>query len=119
MDTLTKKFGDAHHYIKDEMDLNHLPGDCNPAAHLLAGHHLPSNIAEQLKTSLMAIKHDISPWLTETLVNYHLDGLPTTQTFGFLLNLHHGYGRLRVESLIPGSVDCFLARLNTNVSPIL
>jgi hypothetical protein len=55
MDTLTRKFGYAHHYIIDELDLNQLPGDCNPAARLLAGHPLPNAITEQLKTSLMEL----------------------------------------------------------------
>jgi hypothetical protein len=32
-----------------------------------------------------------------------VEGIPVTQTFGFMLNLHYGYGCLKVESLIPGS----------------
>jgi hypothetical protein len=32
MDTTTKKFGYAHNYIVDKLDLNKLPGDQNPAA---------------------------------------------------------------------------------------
>jgi hypothetical protein len=103
MDTMTRKFGYTHHYIVDELDLNQLPGDRNPAARLLAGHPLPTDITEDLKNSLLELEPDVSPWLTETLVNYHLDGMPNTRTFGFMLDLHHGYGRLRVESLIPGS----------------
>jgi hypothetical protein len=37
MDVNTKQFGYAHYYVVDELDLNKLPGDCNPVAHLLAG----------------------------------------------------------------------------------
>jgi hypothetical protein len=103
MDIVTRKFGYAHHYIVDELDLNQMPGDQNPAAKILAGHPLPLAITEQIKTSLMEVKPNISPWLTDTLVNYHMDGMPWSRTFGFLLTLHPGYGRLRVESLIPGS----------------
>jgi hypothetical protein len=103
MDSLTKKFGYGHHYVVDELDLNKLPGDRNPAARILAGHPLPDNIQDQLKTELMTIEPDVSPWLTDTLVNYHIDGVPAARTFGMLLTLHQGYGRLRVESLVPGS----------------
>jgi hypothetical protein len=48
MDTLTKKFGYTNHYIVDELDLNKLPGDCNPAACLLAGHPLPTDMTQQM-----------------------------------------------------------------------
>jgi hypothetical protein len=84
------------------LDLNRLPGDRNPAARLLAGHSLLSAITAQIKMSLMEIEPDTPPWLTDTLVKYHLDGMPDAHTFGFMLNLYQGYGRLRVESLIPG-----------------
>jgi hypothetical protein len=103
MDTLTKHFSYAHHYIVDELDLNKLPGDRNPTAHLLAGHPLPPDMTTQIKNSLMEIEPDILPWLKETLVNYHMDGMPGKHTFGFMLNLHSGNGRLCVKSLIPGS----------------
>jgi hypothetical protein len=103
MEILTKKFGYAHHYIVDELDLNEVPGNQNPAAHLLAGHPLPPDMMTQMNAALMEIEPDVSPWLTNTLVNYHVDGMPCNRTFGFLLNLHFGYGCLRIESLIPGS----------------
>jgi hypothetical protein len=48
MDTLTKKFGYTNHYIVDELDLNKLPGDRNPAACLLAGHPLPTDMTQQM-----------------------------------------------------------------------
>jgi hypothetical protein len=51
----------------------------------------------------MQIEPNLSPWLTETLVDYHLDGLPNNCCFCFMLAVHNGYGCLRVESLIPGS----------------
>jgi hypothetical protein len=103
MDITTKQFGYAHHYVVDELDLNKLPGDRTPAARLLAGQPLPPDTLPHLQEQLMTIEPDISPWLTDTLVNFHLDGLPSNRCFGFMLNIHHGYGRLRVESIIPGS----------------
>jgi hypothetical protein len=78
MDILTKNFGYAHHYVVNELNLNQLPGGQNPAAQLLARHPLPINITDQLKTSLMEVEPDISPWLMEILVNYHMDGMPGT-----------------------------------------
>ncbi len=87
MDTLTHKFGNAHHYVVDEMDLNQLPGEDNPAARLLASHPLPNTITEEVKISLMEIEPDLSSWLTETLVIYHMDGMPASRTFSFMLNL--------------------------------
>jgi hypothetical protein len=103
MDSLTKRFGYAHHYIVDELELDQLPGDRSPAARLMAGHPLPENIAAQVKAELVTIEPDISPWLTDSLVNYHIDGVPDSRMFGFMLDLHQGYGRLKVASLIPSS----------------
>jgi hypothetical protein len=103
MDIVTKRFGYAHHYIVDELELDHLPGDRSPAARLMAGHPLPANIEAQVKEDLVTLEPDISPWLTDSLVNYHIDGIPASRMFGFMLDLHHGYGRLKVASIIPGS----------------
>jgi hypothetical protein len=103
MDIVTKKFGYAHHYIVDELDLNKLPADRSPAVCLLSGHPITDNMKAIMETSLMACEPDVSPSLTDTLVNFHIPGTPNTQTFGFMLNIHYGYGRLRLESLIPGS----------------
>jgi hypothetical protein len=98
-----KFFFYAHHYVVDEFDMNKLPGDRNLAAKLLAGEPLSKDTATLLQENLMIIKPDISPWLNDTLVNYHLNGLPTTMTFGFTLDKHAGYGHLRVYTLIQGS----------------
>jgi hypothetical protein len=76
MDITTKQFGYAHHYVVDELDLNKLPGDRTPAAQLLAGQPLPPDTLPLLQEQLLQVEPDISPWLTETLVNYHLDGVP-------------------------------------------
>jgi hypothetical protein len=48
----------------------------NPAARLLAGVPLPVDTLPSLQTQLMELEPDISPWLSDTLVNFHLDGLP-------------------------------------------
>jgi hypothetical protein len=76
MDVNTKQFGYAHHYVVDELDLNKLPGDCNPAARLLAIQPLPTDTLPHLQEQLVQIEPGISPWLTHTLINYHLDGIP-------------------------------------------
>jgi hypothetical protein len=54
----------------------------------------------------MEIEPDVSPLLTETLVNYHMDGMPGNHTFDFMLDLWSSYDCLRVESLLPGSFLC-------------
>jgi hypothetical protein len=102
MDINTKQFGYTHHYVVDELDINKLPGDCTPAAHLLSGQPLPEDTLPNLQEQLMTVEPDISPWHTDTLVN-HLDDIPNNICFGFMLNVHNGYGHLSVESLIPGS----------------
>jgi hypothetical protein len=85
----------------DKLDLNKLPGNHNPAACLLTGHLLLPDMTTQMQASLMEIEPEISPCLTDTLLNYHVNGMPNNRTFCFLLNLHFGYGCLCIESLIP------------------
>jgi hypothetical protein len=87
----------------DEVDLNKVPCDHNPAARFLAGQPLPTDTLPHLQEQFMQIQPAISPELTEPLVNYQLDGIPNNRCFGFRLNVHNGFGHLHVESLIPGS----------------
>jgi hypothetical protein len=103
MDTLTKRFNYGHHYVVDELDLHKLPGDRSPAARMLAGDPLPSDAQTSIREELSSLEPDISPWLTDSLVNYHVPHFPSTKTFGFVLHPHPGFGRLRIISLIPGS----------------
>jgi hypothetical protein len=103
MDSLTKRFNYGHHYIVDELDLHKLPNDRSPAARMLAGDPLPADATDTIHEALTQLEPDISPWLTDSLVNHHIPHLPPTKTFGFVLHPHPGFGRLRVISFIPGS----------------
>jgi hypothetical protein len=48
MDVNTKQFWYAHHYVVDELDLNKLPGERNPATRLLPGQPLPTDTLSHL-----------------------------------------------------------------------
>jgi hypothetical protein len=103
MDNLTKKFNYAHHYTVDKLDLHKLPSDRSPAARMLAGDPIPADASDNIREELSQLEPDISPWLTDSLVNHHIPHNPPGKTFGFVLHPHPGFGRLRVISFIPGS----------------
>jgi hypothetical protein len=69
MDQITKRFNYAHHYIVDELDLHKLPSDGSPAARMLAGNPLPVNSVDTICQELSQLEPDISPWLTDSLIN--------------------------------------------------
>jgi hypothetical protein len=103
MDSLTKRFNYAHHYVVDELDLHKLPSDRSPAARMLAGDPIPADASDNIREELVKLEPDISPWLTDTLVSHHIPHYPPSRTFGFVLHPHPGFGRLRIVSFIPGS----------------
>jgi hypothetical protein len=103
MDQLTKRFNYGHHYVVDELDLHKLPSDRSPSARMLAGDPIPSDASDNIREELSRLEPDISPWLTDSLVNYHVPHCPPGKTFGFVLDPHPGFGRLRIISFIPGS----------------
>jgi hypothetical protein len=70
---------------------------------MLPGDPLPADSADTIRQELSQLEPDISPWLTDSLVNYHVPHTPPGKTFGFVFQPHPGFGRLRVISLIPGS----------------
>ena len=103
MDQLTKRFNYGHHYIVDEFDLHKHPCNRSPAARMLAGDPLPADAADNIREDLTLLEPDISPWLSDSLVNFHIPHDPPGKTFGFVLHPHPGFGRLRIINFIPGS----------------
>ena len=91
IDATTKFFGYAHHYVVDELDLHLLPAARSPAARMLAGDPLPPAAAEDIQIELTKLELDLSPWLTNTMVNYHVPDYPTSRSFGFVLHPHEGF----------------------------
>jgi hypothetical protein len=80
MDTVTKKFGYAHHYVVDELAMNKLPGDRNPAAKLLTGEPLSKDTATLLQENLMIIDQiflpgSTKPWSITISIVYQQIGL--------------------------------------------
>ena len=101
---LTKQLGYAHHYVADELELHHLPGERSPAARFLAGEStLPTDSQKQLHDEIIRLEPDINPWLDDSLQSFHVEGTPTTRNFGFLLHRHEGIGRLQVQQILPGT----------------
>ena len=70
---------------------------------MLAGDPIPADATDTIRDDLAQLEPDISPWLSDSLVNFHIPHDPPGKTFGFVLHPHPGFGRLRIISLIPGS----------------
>jgi hypothetical protein len=75
---------------------NRLAEECNVIIEPTGKENSASNGKSELEP-------DILPWLTDSLVNYHVPHTPPGKTFGFAFHPHPGFGRLRVISLIAGS----------------
>jgi hypothetical protein len=101
---LTKQLGHAHHYVADELELHHLPGERSPAARFVAGEStLPTDLRKQLYDEIMRLDPDINFWLDDSLQSFHVEGTPTTRNFGFILQRHEGIGHLQVQQILPGT----------------
>jgi hypothetical protein len=88
-------FNYAYHYIVDELDLYKLPSDHSPAAGMLAGDPLPADASDTIREELShQLEPEISPCLTDSLVNHHIPDNPPGKTFGFVLHPHPGFGQL-------------------------
>jgi hypothetical protein len=123
MDQITKCLGYAHHYVVDELDSATLPGDRGIAAKVLSGLTTYGPLTDLLKDGLLALEPDVSPWLSDALVNHFVPALPPGHHFGFstLDDVH--FTRVKIVALIPGSfaanhhgdkkiVDMFLLAIN-------
>jgi hypothetical protein len=83
MDSVTKSLGYAHHYVVDELDTATLPGDRSLAAKVLSGLTTNGPLADLLQADIMTLEPDVSPWLSDTLVNHFVHALPPGHHLGF------------------------------------
>jgi hypothetical protein len=51
----------------------------------------------------MALEPDVSPWLSDTLVNHFVPALPPGHHFGFSTHDDANFTRVKILALIPGS----------------
>jgi hypothetical protein len=70
MDQITNSLGYAHHYVVDELDTATLPRDRGLAAKVLSGSSTDGPLSDLLRDYLLALKPDVSPWLSDTLINH-------------------------------------------------
>jgi hypothetical protein len=82
MDQVTKILGYAHHYVVDELDTATLPGDRSLAAKVLSGLSTDGPLSDLLKEETLSLEPDVSPWLSDTLVNHFVPALPPGHHFG-------------------------------------
>jgi hypothetical protein len=75
MDSVTKSLDYAHHYVVDELDTATLPGDRSLAAKILSGLTTDGPLADLLQADIMTLEPDVSPWLSDTLVNHFVPAL--------------------------------------------
>jgi hypothetical protein len=83
MDQVTKSLGYAHHYVIDELDTATLPGDGSLAAKVLSGLSTDGPLSDLLKEEILSLEPDVSPWLSDTLVNHFVPALPPCPHVGF------------------------------------
>jgi hypothetical protein len=103
MDQVTKSLGYAHHYVVDELDTATLPGDHGLAAKVLSGLTTDGPISDLLREDILSLEPDVSPWLSDTLVNHFVPAIPPGHHFGFSTFDDKNFTRVKILALIPGS----------------
>jgi hypothetical protein len=103
MAQVTKSPGYAHHYVVDELDTATIPGDRSLAARVLSGHTTDGPLTDMLRDEIIALEADVSTWLSDSLVNHYVPGLPPGHHFGFSTLDDANFTRVKVLSLVPGS----------------
>jgi hypothetical protein len=103
MDHITKSLGYAHHYVVDELDTATLPGDRGLAVKVLSGLFTDGPLADLLRADLLALEPDVSPWLSDALVNHFVPALPPGHHFGFSTQDDVHFTRVKIISCVPGS----------------
>jgi hypothetical protein len=103
MDQITKSLGYAHHYVVDELDTATLPGDRGLAAKVLSGLTTDGPLTDLLRDDLLALEPDVSPWLSDTLVNHFVPALPPGHHFGFCTQDDENFTGVKIIALVPGS----------------
>jgi hypothetical protein len=100
---VTKSLGYAHHYVVDELDTATLPGDHSLAAKVLSRLTTDDPIADLLRDDILSLEPDVSPWLSDTLVNHYVPAIPPGHHFGFSTFDDTNFTRVKILALIPGS----------------
>jgi hypothetical protein len=103
MDVITKSLGYAHHYVVDELDTATLPGDRGLAAKVLSGLTTDGPLTDLLQADILTLEPDVSPWLSDTLVNHFVPAIPPGHHFGFSTKDDEVFTRVKIVGLIPGS----------------
>jgi hypothetical protein len=98
MDVITKSLGYAHHYVVDELDTATLPGDRSLAAKVLSGLTTHGPLTELLQKDLLQLEPDVSPWLSDKLVNHFVPSLPPGHHFGFSTREDENFTRVQILS---------------------
>jgi hypothetical protein len=80
---VTKSLGYTHHYVVDELNRATLLGDRSLDAKVLSRFTTDGHIADLLRDDSMPLEPDVSPWLSNTLVNHFVPAIPPGHHFGF------------------------------------
>jgi hypothetical protein len=73
------------------------------AAKVLSGLTTDGPLLDLLQADIMTLEPDISPWLSDTLVNHFVPALPPGHHFGFSTHNDEVFTRVKIIGLIPGS----------------
>jgi hypothetical protein len=103
MESVTKSLGYAHHFVVDELDTATLPGDRGLAAKVLSGLTTDGPLTDLLQADILTLEPDVSPWLSDTLVNHFVPALAPGHHFGFPTQDDEIFTRVKIIGLIPGS----------------
>jgi hypothetical protein len=104
IDNVIKRFGHAHHYVTDELDTATFPGERSlAAAKVLNGLSPEGDLTDNLTSNLLALGPNVSPWLSNMLVNYSIKDVPPGQHLGFKTLEDNGFTRVKVIGLVEGS----------------
>jgi hypothetical protein len=89
--------------VVDELDTAALPGDRSLAAKVLSSLTTDGPLTELLQEDLLSLEPDVSPWVSDKLVNHFVPSLPPGHHFGFSTPEDENFTRVQILSLIPGS----------------
>jgi hypothetical protein len=73
------------------------------AAKVRSGLTTDGPLADLLQADILTLKPDVSPWLSDTLVNHFVPALPPGHHFGFSTQDDEAFTCVKILGLIPGS----------------
>ena len=105
----TKKLHYARHAVIDELQLDKLPQDRNPAARLLANDPIGANARSQLLDEIAELQVTSDRWVDNKLLQVHIPQVAHNEEVGFILNYDIELCRCKISNVIPGStLQCHL-----------